>query len=203
MNTGEATKYILKLFPVNSEVNLYESYTEFWAEIMNASACSFFLLKNKTNIHDFLINTATLIHYERTYSFFQLVKTLRFMGLTYKDIYSKNNGSQALRQTMYKEHTSVLSYYILKTVLLNNYPGFLYWCKSHNLSLLQFNKTPKNLNDFCVFIEKNYKRTDMLDNVDNTELLLADLYKDNKTKTKNEKTKFILSNMRMSICEMG
>jgi hypothetical protein len=198
MNTKEATNYILSLFPVNSEVNLYECYTEFWAEIMNASACSFFLLKNKQNIDEFLSNAVTLIHYERTYSFFQLVKTLRFMGLTYKDIYSKNSNSQALRETLYKEHTSVLSYYILKTVLLNNYPGFLYWCKTHNFSLLQFNKTPKNLHDFCVFIEKNYKKSDMLDNVNNSEFLLSEI-----NKKKTDKTKFILSNMRMSICEMG
>jgi len=120
------------------------------------------------------------------------------MGLTYKDIYSKNNTSQSLRETLYKEHTSVLSYYILKTVLLNNYPGFLYWCKSHNFSLLQFNKTPKNLSDFCVFIEKNYKRADMLDNVNNSELLFSEI--NNK---KSDKKDFILSNMRMSICEMG
>ena len=198
MNVKDATHKILNLFPVNSEVNLFECYTEFWAEIMNAASCSFFLLKNKQNVDEFLSNIVTLIHYERTYSFFQLVKALRFMGLTYKDIYSKNNTSQSLRETLYKEHTSVLSYYILKTVLLNNYPGFLYWCKSHNFSLLQFNKTPKNLNDFCVFIEKNYKRADMLDNVNNSELLFSEI--NNK---KSDKKDFILSNMRMSICEMG
>jgi hypothetical protein len=147
MNISDSTKRILELFPVNSEVNLFESYTEFWAEIMNAVFCSFLLLKNKTNINEFMSNVTTIIQYERTYSFFQLVKTLRFMGLTYKDLYGKNNKSEMLRETMYKEDTNVLSYYILKTILLNNYPGFLQWCKTHNLSLLHFNKTPKNLND--------------------------------------------------------
>ena len=126
------------------------------------------------------------------------------MGLTYKDLYGKNKKSEMLRETMYKEDTNVLSYYILKTILLNNYPGFLHWCKTHNLSLLQFNKTPKNLNDFCDFIYKNYKRTDMLDNVKNSEIFVSDIYnKNNKNSDKADKHKFILSNMRMSICEMG
>ena len=35
MNTDECTKEILGVFPVKSEVNLYESYTEFWAETIN------------------------------------------------------------------------------------------------------------------------------------------------------------------------
>ena len=74
MNTYECTKDILSIFPVNSEVNLYESYTEFWAEIMNALFCSFFNLKSKTNFDDFLSNFEFFINFERTYSFFQLVK---------------------------------------------------------------------------------------------------------------------------------
>ena len=36
MNTDKCTTDMLKIFPVDSEVNLYESYAEFWAEIMNA-----------------------------------------------------------------------------------------------------------------------------------------------------------------------
>ena len=32
---------ILEMFPVNSEVNLFEAYTEFWARIMNVIFCSY------------------------------------------------------------------------------------------------------------------------------------------------------------------
>jgi len=88
MNNSISKNSILNIFKVNSEVNLYESYTEFWAEIMNALFCSFFALKNKNNIQEFLSNSEFFINFERTYSFFQLVKTLNFMGLTYKDLYS-------------------------------------------------------------------------------------------------------------------
>lgn len=218
MTTTDCTNHILKLFPVDSQVNLYESYTEFWAEIMNAIICSFSLLKNKTNTREFLNNVITIIQYERTYSFFQMTKILQFMGLTYKDLYLKNNASHILRENMYKERTNVLSYYIIKTILLNNYTGFLSWCKKHNFSLLQFKKTSSNLNQYCKFIEENYKRSDLLKNIQHTDSFLNDIHeenyilnnnnnsnntKNNKTNNTKEKYNFLLKNMRMSICEIG
>jgi hypothetical protein len=198
MNTSECNKRILALFPVNSEVNLYESYTECWAEILNACFCSFFFLKNKKNTTEFLSMANNIIHLERTYSFFQLVKTLHFMSLTYTNLYKKEMNDHILRETMYKEKTNILAYYVIKTILLNNYNGFLEWCKTHNFSLLQFNKTNKNITDYCVFIENNYKRSDMLRNVQQTEHFFREL-KNNE----HNKHSFLLTNMRMTIAELG
>ena len=198
MNNSECKNLILSIFQVKSEVNLYESYTEFWAEIMNALFCSFFALKNKNNIEEFLSNSEFFINFERSYSFFQLAKSLRFMGLTYKDLFSKNEHSKILRETMYKEKTNVLSYYVIKTILLNNYQGFLFWCKKNNFSLLQFKKTSTNLIEYCKFIEKNYKTTTMLEGVESSQKFLNNLYSKNKNTDK-----FVLTNLRMSICELG
>lgn len=198
MNNNDAHKCILEIFKVNSNVNLYEAYTEFWAEMMNALFCSFFSLKNKNNIDDFLSNAEFLINFERTFSFFQLVKTLDFMGLTYKDLYSETERSRIMRENLYKEKTNVLSYYIIKTVLLNNCQGFLSWCKTNNFSLLQFKKTIQNQREFCTFIENNYKNSSMLNGVTETKHFLNDIRK------KSKKTdSYILSNLRMSICELG
>lgn len=223
MNVSDCTNHILNIFPVNSEVNLFESYTEFWAEIMNSVICSFYLLKNKTDTNEFFNNVITLIHYERIYSFFQMTKILQFMGLTYEDLYLNNHSSHILRENMYKERTNVLSYYIIKTILLNNYTGFLSWCKKHNLSLLQFKKTTKNLKDYCIFIYQNYKRTDLLKNIQHTESFLDNIYSNNgdnntsknvskntnnksrtnyKINNKTDKYNFLLKNMRMCICEL-
>jgi len=199
MNNSRCKNRILNIFPVHSEVNLYESYTEFWAEIINALFCSFFSLKNKNNIEEFLSYSEFFINFERTYSFFQLVKTLRFMGLTYKDLYSKNINSKIMRETLYKENTNVLSYYVIKTILLNNYQGFLFWCKKHNLSLLQFKKTLANQDEFCNFIEKNYKTSSMLESIDISQKFLNNLY----SKNKKLYDKYVLTNLRMSICELG
>ena len=199
MNNNDAHKCILDIFKVNSNVNLYEAYTEFWAEIMNALFCSFFSLKNKNDIDDFLSNSEFFINFERTFSFFQLVKTLDFMGLTYKDLYSETERSRMLRDNLYKEKTNVLSYYIIKTVLINNYQGFLSWCKTNNLSLLQFKKTIKNQLDFCKFIESHYKSISMLNGVTETKKFLNDIRK----KSKRMNLSYVLSNLRMSICELG
>jgi hypothetical protein len=198
MNNYDTTRCILNIFKVNSEVNLYESYTEFWAEIINALFCSFLSLTDKNNVNDFLSTSQILINFERTYSFFQLVKTLNFMDLKYKDLYSKTEHSRLLRENLYKEKTSVLSYYIIKTILINNYQSFLLWCKNNNLSILQFKKTILNQSEYCKFIEKNYKTKSMLDGVKYAEDFL---YKMNKNKKQN--SNYLLTNMRMSICELG
>jgi hypothetical protein len=198
MNNDGCSQDILNIFPVDSKVNLYESYAEFWAEIMNALFCSFLKLKNKKNAQEFLLNAEFFINFERTHSFFQLVKTLRFMGLQYKDLYLKTKRSKILRETMYKEETNVLSYYVIKTILMNNYQGFLSWCNINNLSLLQFKKTPANLKEFCNFIEKNYKTQSMTKGVETTESLFNHL--NNSKKASHE---YIITNLRMSICELG
>jgi hypothetical protein len=69
MNNVDCHNDILSLFPVKSYVNLYEAYTEFWAEIANAVFCSFYHLKDKKNVEEFMKNAEFFIHFERTYSF--------------------------------------------------------------------------------------------------------------------------------------
>jgi hypothetical protein len=197
MNTDTVNQCILNIFRVNSQVNSYEAYTEFWAEIINALFCSFYALKDKCNISEFLSNSEFYINFERTYSFFQLSKTLDFMGLSYPVLYSNSKHSVILRENLYKENTNVLSYYIIKTILLSNYQNFLIWCNTNNLSLLNFKKTTGNLREFCIFIEKNYKKKSLLDNINESHIFLS------KIKNKKGNNKYILSNLRMSICELG
>ena len=199
MNNKAVNACILNIFNVKSEVNLYESYTEFWAEIMNALFCSFIALKNKTDISQFLSNTEFYINFERTYSFFQLVKTLKFMGLQYGDLYSNSEHSKILRDHLYKEKTNVLSYYVIKAILINNYQTFLLWCKTNNILLMQFKKTPLNQNEFCRFIEKNYKTKSMLESINHTQIFFDKLV----NKKHNPNIRYLLSNLRMSICELG
>jgi hypothetical protein len=121
------------------------------------------------------------------------------MGLTYKDLYTLTSKSEILRDNLYKEKTNVLSYYVIKTLLINNYQGFLSWCKTNNLSLLQFKKTLTNQIELCNFIKKNYKTTSMLNGVIETQVFLNNLQK----KGKKTNLNYILSNLRMSICELG
>jgi hypothetical protein len=199
MNNEKIHECILNIFKLNSEVNLFEAYTEFWAEIINAVFCSFISLKDKSNIDEFLSNSEFYIHFERTYSFFQLVKILDFMGLTYKDLYSNTKHSKMLRDNLYNEKTNVLSYYVIKSILINNYQGFLYWCKNNNLNILQFKKTVASQKEFCKFILSNYKTISFLNGINETNIFFNKLQKN----TKKGNLNFILSNLRMSICELG
>ena len=197
MNSEIINNCILNIFNVNSQVNAYEAYTEFWAEIINALFCGFFSQRDKLNFNEFLSNVEFYINFERTFSFFQLTKTLQFMGLTYKDLYSKTEKSKINRENLYKEKTNVLSYYVLKTILLNNFQGFLDWNKKNNFSLLDFKKTIGNQKEFCKFISKNYKTKTMLEGINESEQFHS------KLSSRKGSMKYILSNMRMSICELG
>ncbi len=205
MNMTVCHQKILDIFPVDSDVNLYEAYTEIWAEIMNALFCSFSGLKDKSKVEEFLSNSEFFLNFERNYSFFQMAKALNYMGLKYKDLYSKNSVSELARKKLYREKSNVLSYYIIKTVMLNTYPDFLQWCEKNNgKSLLQFKKTERNLASFCDFIEKFYKTPSMLNNVKCAEKYL-DEYRENNLEnySADRSVDYLLNNMRMTICELG
>ena len=227
MNTENCTNHILSIFKVKSDVNLFEAYTEFWAEMMNAVFCSYYFVNKRTHgasrggerlesatvakdseneaklIEEFLSNCEFFINFERTFKFFQMVKTLDFMGLKYKDLYATDSLSVSMRETLYKEESSVLSYYIITTILMNNYQGFLSWCNVNNLSLLQFKKTTSNMDSFCKFIEKNYKTRSMIESVNCMQNFYSAVKKSEKVGKKNKTTEYILTNMRMSLCELG
>jgi hypothetical protein len=192
MNTFNCNKELLSIFPIDSEINLYESYVEFWAEIMNNVFCSYFHCNDQNDFNEFIYNSEIFISYEVSFSFFQMVKVLDYMGLRYIDLYSKNEKSANLRDTLYKEDTSVFSYFVVKTILLNNFQGFLSWCNINNLSLLNFKKTNSNLVEYCKFIKKNYKTRSMIYRIKNAEKLLSS----------NFTNKYVRNNLRMSICEL-
>jgi len=202
----KANKDILSMFKVNiPEVNLFEAYTEVWAEIMNASFCAYHILSDKQDKNEFIRDIHFLITMEQHHKMFQMVKILKFMGLTYKQLYSDSKMAIGMRETLYKEKSSILSYYVISSVLMNNYEDFLIWCDQNNLSLLQFKKTTGNVDKFVTFIQKHYKTKNMLDNVKKSEELVNKLHIDSENKNKtntNDGLLFLMNNTRMSLCEM-
>jgi hypothetical protein len=113
------------------------------------------------------------------------------MDLTYSDIIKdkeesiSNSISKSISKSKYKEETNILSYYILKNVLLNNYQDFLLWCEKNNKGLFQFIKSETHLQLFYQFIERNYKSPSMLRMIKHAET-----------------TKNIDKNMRMTCLEI-
>ena len=202
-NNEACHNIILNIFPVNSEVNLFEAYSETWAKIMNAIFCSYNNIDNKNDTYDFLNMTMFCINMERIFCYFQMVKVLDFMNLTYENLYKKDERIHSLRNTLYKEKTNVLSYYVITLILLNNLNDFFYWCSHNNVNLLQFDKFKRRQTEFCtLLIEKKYKQLAFLKNVRCMEEFLYTMKKKTTEKEKKER-KYILNNLRMSICELG
>lgn len=210
MDTSDCHSRILSIFPVNSKVNLFEAYTEFWARIMNVIFCSYFNCKNKNDLNEFLSNTEYFINFEINYSFFQLIKVLQFMNVEYRNLYEKTDVSANIRAALYKEDTNVLSYYVIASIMIYNYQLFLQWCKTNNTSMLQFKKTSANQKSFCDFIEKKYKTPKLLDFIRCSETIFKKI-NNTKIKSNNKNTNnneiddftFLTNNLRMTICELG
>lgn len=156
MDNTECDKLLLSLFSVNSDINLYEAYSEFWARIINVFFCSYLLTNNRSNFHNL---TKTLIQMETFFSSYQAVKVLRYMDLNYEQLIENNE----TRNKKYKENTNVLSYYILTNILLTNWQDFFKWCQKNNgRQFIQFKQTKINIKELCNFIKIHYKTSSFL-----------------------------------------
>jgi len=127
MDSSSADRRILSLFPAlkrETDVRLYETYCEMWAEIINL------LFFSKRRHRSTVRNGAyhSLLQYERVYSVFQAKKVLRHAGITYADLFVKKE--------VYQEKTSAFSYYVLKSALMWNVNRFLEWCLVSNEGLV-------------------------------------------------------------------
>ena len=149
---------IAELFPIDSDFDLYEAYTETWARIINCILCSF-----NSNKKLFMENVAFCIEMERMFAVYQCVKVLSFIGLHYRDIHRKHIQPEKEKETknsisrkLYKENTHVFAYYVMTAVFLNDYEGFIVWCRKNNDSLLKFSSNEKGFKAFLEYITSVY-----------------------------------------------
>jgi len=159
-----SNKKVLTIFPVNSDVRLFETYCEMWAEILNVMFISY----NKTNtienlnedINKLIVKTEKLLYYERLFSLFQCAKVLHFFGIKYKNLYEKDLTSMKLRAMKYKEDTNILSYYIIKSIYMFYVNDFIEWCVENNnyngVVSLNFNKNDETINSYIEFIKEHF-----------------------------------------------
>ena len=165
MNTNQFHSKIKQLFPINSKFNIFESYCEFWARILNSAFCSYNLIDNKNDKDAFKTFLDFFIQIERLFSLFQCNKILKFLGISYQNLYETDNGSHIARENLYKETTNVFAYYIVTAFLLDNYVNVMNWCNKNNLSCFKFNNSQRNLDLFYNLIENSYKRNEFLKNL--------------------------------------
>ena len=194
MNLQNLNIKIKQIFPINSEFNIYEAYTEFWAKILNISIVGFLILENKNDYKTFYNTVDFFIKIERAFSLYQLNKILSFIGIDYTSLYKMDKISIEKRY-LYKENTNVFAYYIISTLFLNNYIDFLYWCNAHNdIILYKFNSTETNLDAFYKEILNLYKNACFLSNIE----YIRNITNNNKIFN----TKHINKSLRMTCIEL-
>ena len=181
------SKYILTKFYANSNVDLYEAYTEFWAKNINVMFCSFV---SSTSFDVFKNNFKSLITLEIIHSCFQMIKVLNHMRLNYVSLISEETSKQ-----IYKEEANVLSYYVITFVLMYFYQDFLLWCETNNSEIMSFKMTQKNIHSFCNFIGNKYNNQELLQFVSLVQNKFVLSLK------KNESSP-IFTNLRMTLCEL-
>ena len=98
---------ILTIFPVKSDVRLFETYCEMWAELLNCMFITFYGPGSREP-ETLIKKTAQLVDKERVFSMFQCAKVLHFYGLDYVDLYERTQKSHMIRLTKYKEETPQL-----------------------------------------------------------------------------------------------
>lgn len=186
MDTTTIDTMIYDIIPLKkTDIRSYEAYTEYWAEILNILFISYFTTQTKDNYDLMLEKIEKMFNYERAFSLYQLVKVLKHNNLDYKSIFL-NDSSSIIKKQNYKEDTYVISYYLLKSILLFNMNDFLKWNKIHNKTI-DFETTNENLLSFVDFIKEKYQSTKFIDYISLVE---------------NIKSSQINASMRMSLYEI-
>ena len=195
INYDNLRNQVKLLFKVESDYELSESYSEFWATIINSCFISYELLDDKNNYSEFLLYVKFCLNLELTFSLFQMIKVLNHMNMTYDMLY-KNDKVSKYSKLFYKENTNVFCYYIIKTILLVYYDDFLKWCNLNNTNILKFEKRGANLLRFYNFIKSKYSSDYFIKSVDKMEKIFI-----KKKKSVSKSSLLLNKTVRMSICE--
>jgi len=126
----EVNREIKRLFPIRGLIDprVYESYCEMWAEIMVHWIQPLLNMNRDIDFDSALEYLTKELEKERAYSLYQMTKILDRMGLDYDDLFpNQSETSVQLRNTRYRENTSVFSYYILKSLLMFYVDDFIVW----------------------------------------------------------------------------
>ena len=202
-NIDAARNVVREKFPLKSNMDIFESYTETWATIINTCFCSHFCLKQMGKV-TFVSYVEVLLGFEAAWRIFQMHKVLHFMGLRYSDLYNKSKKAQLARSNLYREDTNIFSYYIITSILLVNYGEFFEWCSVNNGigGKMSFHKTDSNVMAFAHFIVELSEKTISKNNIKGIgskkcfNVIL-------KSSAVPEDRKWISETMRMSVCEMS
>lgn len=163
MNINKSREILKKNIGIDSNYNIYETYCETWARILNVMIYVFLKIVNSKETNDyssFLSKFKKIMSIELTFS---LIQSNKIINLIMKS------------KKKYKENTNVICYYIFTAALIYNYEDFLNWCNIH--SKIKFKHTKKNVDDFLYLILKNYYNSDFTQAMDLSNKINSKKYK--------------------------
>jgi len=176
-DSASLSKTMKSVFPIKSDFNPCEAYTETWARIINCALYSFLSIENDKDTaadkgvearETFLLYVNFCLELERLFAVYQMNKILSFMGLNYKDLYDKREKSAYLRQQLYKEDTHVFAYYVLTAIFLNDYKQFIEWCGETNevngvgTHIMKFKCNEQSFSKMSAYISNIYNNKELL-----------------------------------------
>ena len=183
MSQDSIPSFIHSHFRIQISPCLYESYTEFWGEIIHMLFLSYsFHPENKTL---FIQSFYNILNIEINHTLLQVNKIFHHMNLHYLHFLNKSLTIQ------YKENTPVFSYYIIKSILLFHFNDFIGWCGENNSNnIICFTKNNITLQNYLFFIKKYYKKQLFLEKLNKYYNII-----------KKIKDPFIQKNLRMTAIE--
>lgn len=145
-----ADQNVRKIFPLNIDLRYYETYCEMWAEVIQI----IWLSRTELSENHFT-RFERMVKKDQTHSIKQAVKVLRHYHMTYMDLFEKTAVAQIKRQG-YREITSVMSYYIIKSIFYTHIDIYIEWTTVQNRGSLNFRKTKENLDSYVGLLRDIY-----------------------------------------------
>ena len=117
-NINNLQKSLAQHFKIRSEMRVYETYCETWANLLN-------VLFTQNNWQMALEN-------ERRHSLLQAAKVFKHFNMSFNDLKTTKATDN------FNENTEVFCYFILRSLWMWNLNRFLEWCLTNNNGSLQF-----------------------------------------------------------------
>jgi hypothetical protein len=146
MNIDKWREILRNKIKIESEFNIYETYCETWARILNVVMYSFIESNGKKEIFYDIFNNKILD--EQVFSLIQCIKII-------------NRIKKLKDPEDYRENSNIFCYYIFTAALINDYNGFMRWCRND----IKFANTIKHVDSFLSLILSNYYSEDFHENL--------------------------------------
>ena len=152
---------ITEIMHIRIRVELFEAYSEFWAEMINGCFVAYSVDFDES-YDSFMSMLYRIVQTELFFKVLQMVKVLSLKRTSYYKLLFTNCID-------YSESTNILSYYVFATVLMFYFQDFISWCNKYNCNTIQFSNNKECITQFCEFIKSHCKCRELFDYVDYVE----------------------------------